>query len=185
MIGRKRIRKTDFEEIVMKAEDWRGRICTCDDRCYSPEKEALIFPPFQQKIVFISESPYNFPNEECKTLYEFLEKDFLEGVKKKTESMIPANIFDFLCKTFRPAFSSSPTKGDIEKFLRHIYWTHAAKKSLKCLKGNRKKYAEQCYETTIKELKETHPRLIVIASSTALQILFNRKENTVSLSKNN
>jgi uracil-DNA glycosylase len=163
----------NFKEIVRNAEDWRKKICKCD-QCYSC-KTALIFPPFQQKIVFISESPYNFPSEECKTIGDFLEKDFLEGIKEKTEGIIPANIFDFLYKTFRPIFSNSITKGDVEKFLRCVYWTHAAKKSLKCLNGSRKGYAEKCCEATIKELKEIRPQLLVVASSIALQILFNRR----------
>lgn len=167
------MRETNFEEIVRKAEDWRKKICTCD-QCYS-SKTALIFPPFQQKIAFISESPYNFPSGESQTLGDFLEKDFLKGVKEKTENITPTNIFDFIYKTFRPVFSNSTTKRDVEKFLRQVYWTHAAKKSLKCLNRSRKRYAEKCCEATIKELREIHPQLMVVASSIALQILFNRR----------
>jgi len=46
---------------------------------------------------------------------------------------------------------------------------------LKCLNGNRKGYAEKCCEATIKELKEVHLQLAMVASSIALQVLFNRR----------
>jgi len=161
-----------LEDIIRKAEDWRKQICACN-QCYT-SKASLIFPPFRQKIVLISESPFNFPNE-CKTLGDFLEKDFLESVRRKSGSIIPANIFDFLYRTFKPVFSDSPTTRDVGKFLRCVYWTHAAKKSLKDLSGNRREYAEKCSETTFRELKEIHPKLIVTASSVALHILFGRK----------
>ncbi|MGB9845834.1 MAG: hypothetical protein ACPLF9_08765 [Methanothermobacter tenebrarum] len=98
----------------------------------------------------------------------------MESIKRKSEGIIPANIFDFLYKLFRLLFSDTPAKQDIAKFLRCVYWTHIAKRSLKCLGGSKIKYAKMCSASIIKELKEIRPKLIVIASSVALHILFNR-----------
>jgi hypothetical protein len=173
-----------FEEIVEKAERWGryicGEICSNRNRCYS-NKAPLLFPPLRQKIVFISESPYNFPREGCETLNDFLEKDLLRELKNKkkrannsTESMIPRDIFDFIYLTFNPVFSISSENlkpEDVERFLRCVYWTHAAKRSLK---GCSKKDAERCREATVEELgsRSISPRLMVIASSLALRLLF-------------
>lgn len=164
-----------FQEIIKKAKEWEKEICICS-QCYT-DKVALVFPPFGQKIMFLSESPFNFPDE-SKTLEDFIEKDFYGSIcdRAKTEIITsrPSNIFDFMHKTFRPVFSDTPKRQDAEKFFRCVYWTHIAKKSLRCLSGNRIEYAEKCSEATIREeLRKIHPRLMIVASSIALWILFN------------
>lgn len=164
-----------FEEIIRKAKEWRGKICTCS-RCYS-DKVALIFPPLGQKIMFISESPYKFPRDGCGTLGDFIDKDLYKEIEKikgtsKSITSIPRNIFDFIYKTFKPLFSDEPKMEDIAKFLRTVYWTHIAKKSLKDL--DKEECAKMCSEATFKELKEVHPELIVVASYIALGRIFGR-----------
>jgi len=178
-----------FEEIVRKAEEWKKEICVCGNECYAPNLTPLIFPPLRQKILLISESPYNFPRKkgdphveewgECKSLGEFLEKDLLRNLRdratKEDKWRAPSDIFDFLYLTFRPVFSSSVEEEDVAKLLRCVYWTHAAKRSLRNFKGYEKyKAARKCRAATVRELAEISPEKIVVASSVALKVLFGK-----------
>jgi len=167
------------KKILERAGGWRNRICACGNGCHSPEVTPLIFPFLGQRIVFISEAPYSFPKEGCRTLRDFLEKAFLEGIREEASRgdglRMPGDIFDSVFLTFRCLFSSPPREEDVERFLRCVYWTHAAKKSLKGLGSwERKKGAERCFRPTVKELREARPEFMVAASSIALRVLFRR-----------
>jgi hypothetical protein len=107
------------------------------------QRHSSHFPPLGQRIVLITESPYNFPREDCKTLRDFLEKDFWGSIKRIQEAeererrvekerlRMPHDIFDFIYSTFNPVFSKSLKEENVERFVKRVYWTHAAKKSLK------------------------------------------------------
>ena len=177
-----------FEQIIRKAGEWERKICTCS-QCYS-DKKPLIFPPLAQRLIFLSESPYNFPRDECRNLTEFIQKDLYGSIYKRAKEIkrdlnlnVPTPRIYSTLSTRPFGYSSLKTKKkDIERFLKNIYWTHIAKRSLKDLKksGNRTKLRntiEMCSKTSKaieKEVKKIHPDLIVIASSEALRHLIGR-----------
>ncbi len=160
------------------AREWKEEICKgCD--CYLSNKPALIFPVLHQKVMFISESPYNYPRPGVSRLEEFIENDLLCGLVKAAEipnarrKLWPRNIFDFIYCTFKPIFSYELRDDWAEIFLRKVYWTHVFKKTLKCLKGRDKRMAmDRCFcHSFPKELSKIRPELIICASSEALRRL--------------
>ena len=185
--------KKFFEE----AEKWKRKICECCE--WYSTKITLIFPHFDQKIILVTESPYNYPryrgdigskSKESvfrKALSDFIKKDFIGKLQKLPENVeveIPANVFQFIYKTFFPIFSNRAVKEGVCLFLNNVYWTHVAKMPLKEFKGKKDKkeriILDKCfYHSFRREIffitEKTRLRLIVVASSHALERMFSAK----------
>jgi hypothetical protein len=176
-------------DFFFKIKEQKKKLCSACDYHYS-KKEPLIFPNYDQKIVLITESPYNYPTDKIKKTKDFIEKTFLKKInnsaKNLTEESIfkaPKNVFDFILKTFRPLFKSvtkikskSPIcLEEIYNFFMKIYWTHAAKKTPIINGGKLRNAYLLCKPTFHVELLEFQPRLIIIASSIALKAIFHNR----------
>ncbi|MEM3564921.1 MAG: hypothetical protein QXR19_16960 [Candidatus Jordarchaeaceae archaeon] len=147
--------------------NWVCSECLNRYKCYN-KKTPLVLPYVGQKIMFMSEAPWNFENENVEQFIEVMLPNFLKEIEKE-QNPIPRNIFDFLHQTF------GLTQSKISEFLKEVYWTHIAKKSLKGIPFNkREKFARMCLDATNRELKVVKPRLLVIATSIGLRLLFNK-----------
>ena len=153
---------------VLNWPRWRSEVCSCKE-CYDKVETPLIFEFNGQKIMFISESPWDFPSGTCKTPEDFVKvilPQKLSCVKKGR--FVPYNIFEFLQQTFRVGAST------VQQFLKTIYWTHIAKKTLKKKRDIKEKErcALMCLSRTRWELEKVKPELLVIATSLGLKLLF-------------
>jgi hypothetical protein len=158
---------TKFRNIVQKTVTCKK----CED-CYKPNDPTLVYSAGEKAdVVLISESPYNFPKE----IKPYTLEDHMRGLSavltKVRDEGQDARIHEFIFRTFTPLFESRLADMGVA-FSEKVYWTHAAKKSLKCVK-NRMKAARKCAEKlVIEELAAIEPKLLVIVSGIATEILF-------------
>jgi hypothetical protein len=150
-------------------------------RCYAPTQPALLFSTSEKTdIMLISESPYNYPNEEVKSSDDFTRVELdcrlkMAARNGKPPESAPKDIFEFIYHVFRPIFQADQ-QGWPDRLLRNVYWTHVGKKSFKGLSTRRRsECASQCASRLlIQELQAIEPKLLIIASSVASRVLLGK-----------
>jgi len=134
----------ELKKLAKEAERYAKKICTCGENCYAKDIPPLVFPPLDtQRVIFISEAPYNFPRKCIKNSGDFITKELpVELSYYIFKCPMPYtegnwNIFRFIYEAFHPLFENCTCGEEATlKFLKHVYWTHMAKKSLKGISKN-------------------------------------------------
>lgn len=175
----------DLYEYIHEEQEDNCTKCARPNGCYRPESNVLFFDASETTdIMFISESPYDYPKEGVKNAQDFTRKELEPGLKHLAESpnagkppeSKPSDIFEFIYNVFRPIFPEKTQAGRAGLFLRNVYWTHAAKKSFQSYsRAKRLKSAWQCSsQLLIEEMHAIQPRLIVMASSITSRVMLGR-----------
>jgi hypothetical protein len=145
--------------------------------CYKPDFPMLIFEDRPKPIVFVSESPFEYPLEgRASDPGEFLR--YFDGQLRtrvwRNYYDAPFDIFEFILNTFRPTFEE-PEGSLAEALQSMVYWTHGGKKTLldePYLK--RREPIDRCLKNTFirDELPRLKPEMMVVASSHVTRALF-------------
>jgi len=165
------------EGLRREIDGWKNIICSCRCCPFPQVLPPLIFPNRGQKIMLVTESPYNYPSYKKKVRdpVDFINKelkpffDKSKSTSTTSHELEPENIFDFIVKTFNVL--------DVDEFLDKVYWTHVVKKSLKCIDlfgFSESQAADSCFHSLIKEINILQPKIIVIATRLATCKLFDK-----------
>jgi len=171
--------KSELDELIEESFEQAKKICVCE-KCYKEKATPLIFPVLeQQKVILISESPYNFPPPEIIERRKFhWTKYFKQDLEcfiycelgpyliSPRSQGVPENIFDFISLIFYPLLKECETKEHgIRIFLDNVYWTHMAKKSLKNIK-NKDSATRKCISSLCKEFEKVLPKARLMVAAT-------------------